>query len=519
MDAGILLGHATQTGEPVYLPHKHLPIGTAITGIQGMGKTNLLKNVFLQFIASGGGGAVLTPHPDLIFDLIPLLPEDRLGDAQLLDPADEYPPGLVGIGGGDTVDGVWIENEVDKFISLFQDEWKSSWGARMEEVMRQTARVILYTQDLPPERRPTLAEFPSILSRDGEYRQRLLTHVQDQDPSTAIVELLTFWDRFEGLTMKVQEEWVGSTLNKVSRFRVNPLVAHVVGQGHLRKWSEAEAMAESKIVFIPLDVDKLGEGNVRILGKLILRGFFNAGLARPLSKDNPPFLIVLDEFSYFATPAVASRQDQLRKYNVFLQVAMQRRSQLGPETRSSTLSAGNWIVFRVNPEDAEDLAKGFDSQPPGPEVRSQRQGLTLASSPWNSLRTKAHERSEVNELYHRISEWLVLKNNWDYGSRFCPRFGIEDPTWADFVIWGFPDEAVRGRCEQRLNHVLYSMMNRSDGAAIEPRLLTLGQSLFSYRAYQDNYGRPIFQPIAQDWPLGADWGANTLAALAARIRA
>ena len=98
-------------------------------------------------------------------------------------------------------------------------------------------------------------------------------------------------------------------MNKVRQFRSNEFVAHVVGQVE-NKLDLREVMDEGKILLVDLDVNKLGKGNVELLGSLLVGRLLIEALGREKGEDPRPFHVIADEFSYFATPAFAELQDQ-----------------------------------------------------------------------------------------------------------------------------------------------------------------------------------------------------------------
>ncbi len=83
---------------------KHLPVRlssdlrsrhTYVIGGSGTGKSTLLQNLILQDLEEGRGLAVLDPHGDLVDSIIARMPERRVRDVIILNPADEdYPVGL-----------------------------------------------------------------------------------------------------------------------------------------------------------------------------------------------------------------------------------------------------------------------------------------------------------------------------------------------------------------------------------------------------------------------------------------
>jgi hypothetical protein len=402
--------------------------------------------------------------------------------------------------------GIAAELIADQVVyETFKRVWGDvSWGPQMEQMMRNVARTILYAQHVPPEHRPTLTEFVEVVGLyDASYRDYLLAHIEDHYNTNATRLLLKFWHEFDHLSDRRKEEKASSTINKAEPLAVNEFVSYVVGQGQLTRLDFQTVVDENKILLVDLDVNQLGSGNVEVLGSLVVGRLFIAALSRNLRASTTPFHIIADEFGFFATPAFAALQDQVRKFKVDVVVAHQRRGQLDTETKGATRTAGNLIVFSVNSEDAKDLAPEFDRRPPEPEVRGQREPLGLASNPWNTLKQRSHELTEVMDLVHYIDAWLVEKVIWNQGSLYGPQVGL-DADDEVFRLVSFITPAAKERFEKALNRVLYLMLTGSPGEDWVHDLVGLGNSLFTnrYRTYIGGY-----EPIEGDPRLTPDdWG-------------
>src|SRR3972149_11285409 len=91
----VILGTDPKTGEHVALSAEGRRQGTYVLGINGTGKSNLLLDIALQDIAAGDGLCLMDPHGDLVEAVLQRIPERRLDDVILFDPADiDYPFGL-----------------------------------------------------------------------------------------------------------------------------------------------------------------------------------------------------------------------------------------------------------------------------------------------------------------------------------------------------------------------------------------------------------------------------------------
>jgi len=492
----------------ITLSHEARWLGNYIIGIQGMGKSNLLKQIALTDINNHEGVCVISPHPDLTQDILMRIPDDRWDDVVVFDPSDDCPVGMNIFEWSGPESRISIDKIADDVVTkTFQLIWADSWGPRMEEMMANVSRTILYSQSLPPEKRPTLAEFELIIGRgkDTSYRDALMKHIHSTYNSRGIDLLERYWVWFDDQDHRFREQIASSTLNKARPFAANELIAHVVGQG-VNKVDFREIMDEGKILLVDLNVDKLGSGNVELMGSLLVGRLFLAALSRETDPPPPRFHIIADEFGYFATPAFAALQDQARKFGVDVLVAHQRRGQLDLETKDATRSARNWVVFNVNPEDARELSEAFDSTPPPPPlVPVERQKLIYHSNPWNDIKDNGHEKIEVMDVFEGTLDLLYNKSGMDmkfishelnlsiitlaehtsndniwvqmnhklgsYTSRPSHRIRIEKSLGADY-------EQENRNFEKHVNRYLYSMMTGKSKKTINDNLLFFCSYIF-----------------------------------------
>lgn len=476
----VVLGIDKATEQEVVLSAEARRLGNYVVGIQGMGKSNLLLQIALADMANHEGVCVLTPHSELIDDILKRLPEDRWDDVIVFDPNDDNPIGLNIFEWQGPESGIDLEQIVDGVVfETFRRLWGDSWGPRMEEVLSNTARTIAHCQTLPLKQRPTLTEFAKVVGRGdrNDYRDFLLAHIQQQHP-VVIGDLREYWQWLEQQPPHLRAEIVSSTLNKARPFRTNHYVRHVVGQSASPLDFRA-IMDEGKILLADLNAHKLGTGNVELLGSLLVGRLYLAALGRDTERDQNlrPFHVIADEFAYFATPAFAALQDQARKFAVTVLVAHQRRGQLEDETKDATKAARNWVVFNVNPDDAVELSEAFDSTPPEPRVRGQRQGLVLAINPWDVLKRSSHEGVEVVEIVQKIEHKLIVGRVWAYHDELSQLSGIDlKKFWRPYEGIASPrTESQRLAVEEHLNKALYIAMTATDETVGTPEYKKLFQ--------------------------------------------
>ena len=415
--AGVLLGKEKGTGKDIYLSSEARRLGSYMVGLQGMGKTNLLLQIALQDIENGDGLCVISPHAELIEDLLLRIPENRIDDVIVFDPSSDYPVGInILEWDGETPIEQNVDLVADQIVGIFRQLWEGkSWGPQLEETMTITAQTLAWAQTLPPEKRPTMREFMTVLTPQEAhlYREFLLDHIRENHTSSVLEDIFDYWFMIDNMSDRDRAAYVNAVRNKVRPFRSNQFLAHIFGQSKTAI-DLGHVMTEDKILLVDLSVDKLGDGNVGLLGSLIVGRLFLSAITRQLKGQEAQakrFHIIADEFRYFAMSSFDRLQDEARKFNVDVLLAHQRRGQLNDTMLDATKTARNWIVLNVNPDDAEELAMGFDSTPPESIIR-KRLGLGLATRPWSSLLNQAHTNPRVNEAVHEINTRLVSDIWW-----------------------------------------------------------------------------------------------------------
>jgi hypothetical protein len=80
------------TGKQVVFSGEQRRLSTYVLGTQGMGKTTLLMRLALADIQAGEGVAFITPHGDAIEEILEHIPEGRMNDVILWQPANDRCP-------------------------------------------------------------------------------------------------------------------------------------------------------------------------------------------------------------------------------------------------------------------------------------------------------------------------------------------------------------------------------------------------------------------------------------------
>jgi len=340
-----------------------------IVGATRTGKSRLLRILIEQDIDAGQGLCVIDPHGDLCEELVTYLatlPTDHpsLAKAVLIDPADS--DWAVGFNPLEVPPGEEIYPHVLELLTVFEKLWKDSWGARMEDLMRNSFITLA-------EHGLTLLEVRPLLT-DPDFRRHLVTKLQHP-------EARHYWeDRFGPLPARTKAEWIESTLNKVSTFVSDPLIRDMVGQRHstinLRQW-----MDEGQITLMNLARGRLKE-NCDLVAALFLAKTQEAALSRVdlKRKDRRLYRLCVDEFQHYATKSFEEILSESAKYGLAIIMANQNLQQLDISLLASVLNnAQVQIYFRCGRDDAQKLAReAFRAT--GKQIKFQLDSKDLFSS-------------------------------------------------------------------------------------------------------------------------------------------
>jgi hypothetical protein len=331
-----------------------------VVGASGTGKSKFLEFLIRQDIAKGNGFGVIDPHGDLIEDvkgyLAFALSEDDLQERILLiDPTDEKY--TVAFNPLEKLEGVSAAEIAAELVEAFKKIWFDAWGARMEDLLRNTLIALI-------EAELTLTDLPRFLI-DEDFRDNVLERV-----SHPIAK--RYFERFNSLAPRTREEWMESTLNKVNAFLSDDRIREIFSF-QKSSFSLREIMDNKRILFIKLDRGRLKQ-NADLLGSLLMTKIRMAAFSRSdvPKAERIPFYLYIDEFQNFATKTFIDTLSEARKYGLSLIMAHQNLSQVPKDLQDSILTnCGIQIYFRVSRRDAEILAKeAFETT--GLEVKAFR---------------------------------------------------------------------------------------------------------------------------------------------------
>lgn len=334
-------GHVAQ----VSLSSEQRTRHTHIIGASGTGKSHLILNLLIQDLQSGNGFAVLDPHGDLIDRLLPYVPESRLDDVILFDPADEHHPiGFNILQAHSTLEKQLLSSDL---VAVFK-RLSTSWGDQMTSVLGNAILAFLESNT-----GGTLADMRRFLV-EKEFRREFLKTVTDH-------EVLYYWQKeFPLLSGRPQ----APLLTRLDTFLRPRLVRHIVAQQE-NKLDFGHIMNSGKILLAKLSQGAIGEENSYLLGSLLVSKFYQLALSRQEMQEasRKPFYLYIDEFHHFLTPTLSTILSGARKYRLGLTLAHQDMRQLqarDAELMSAVLTNPyTRICFRVGDMDTRSLESGF----------------------------------------------------------------------------------------------------------------------------------------------------------------
>ncbi len=320
-----------------------------VIGKTGMGKSTLLENMAIQDIQNGNGLAFIDPHGGTAEKLLEYVPQERIKDVLYFAPFDlEYPVSF------NIMEDVGADKRhlvVAGLMATFEKIWADAWSARMAYILQNTIAALL--------------EYPGAtllgvnrMYTDKDFRKKVMDNIKD-------VAVRAFWfDEYTKYTDRYTQEATPAIQNKIGQFASNPLVRNIIGQSK-SSFDIRSFMDQKKILIINLSKGRVGDGNARLLGSMLITKIYLAAMSRADMSESdlakaPNFYLYVDEFQSFANKSFADILSEARKYKLNLTIAHQYIEQMEEEVRNAVFgNVGTMVSFRVGAFDAEVLEKEF----------------------------------------------------------------------------------------------------------------------------------------------------------------
>ena len=354
--AGTVIGLASYVGmsdRPLGLKTNDRLRHTWIIGPTGVGKSTLLCGLILQDIKAGRGVAVLDPKGDLVSDVLARMPDERREDIVVVSPSETaFPIGLnvLNTGHGEHA----RELAVDALVHLMSSLWRSSFGPRTADVLRNALLTLTHTKAADGSAN-TLIELPEILL-NPQFRAFILAQ------PTVPEMVRPFWVSYDQMKDGERAQVIGPSLNKLRSFTTRTALRLMLGQSQGVRLDEL--FTKRRVFLFDLSKGTLGTDTTALIGSLIMAGLWQATLERvtvPHERRHPVFMY-LDEFQDFLRLPIdlADMLAQARGLGVGLILAHQYLGQLTDSVKVAILgTARTQIAYQVEFDDAGALANRF----------------------------------------------------------------------------------------------------------------------------------------------------------------
>ncbi len=315
-----------------------------VSGKSGSGKTSLLKTLMIQDAEARRGFCFLDVHGDASREIVAKI-RDRFPDRKLIyfDVTDPQIP--FGYNPLRKVSPSKRSLVASNILEIFQRQWKSAWGMKMEHILRM---ILLTLLDQPK------ADFSDILRilHDSDYRKNCLPHISSDD-------IVVFWEKE---FPKYKPNDMLPIMNKLGGFFSHSIVKKILVEND-QQISLRKIIDEGTILVLNLAKGQAGADVANIVGGLLLTSLASACFSRidiPEEKRRPYFLYI-DEFQTVSgNELISELLAQIRKFKVGLILANQFLHQLHPDVRASVLgNVGTIVCFRLGITDAKLMEKEF----------------------------------------------------------------------------------------------------------------------------------------------------------------
>lgn len=331
----------TAAGADVWLSRDERLEHLAIIGATGTGKSTLMEHLVAQDMARGDGVLLLDPNGPLAEAALQFVPPHRRNHVCYLNVPDlDWPVGM------NVLDDVHPDRRavvVDGLVSAMRSIWIESWGPRMEQILRHSARALIEVPNA------SIVLLPRLLTDDA-YRRRIVARVSD--PFTrAFLE-----ERFEAWRNDYREVAIDPVLNKLESFLAFPHTRNILGQGR-STLSLEQAMSHGRIVIVNLAKSEIGETAAYLMGAFLIAQVLSK-LSLGLAQD---FHLHIDEAHNFGSLSLLLRE--ARKFRVSVTAATQFLEGLDRDTRAALRgTARTHAYFRLGDDDAGLVAPGLDRE-------------------------------------------------------------------------------------------------------------------------------------------------------------
>jgi hypothetical protein len=179
---GVDVGRDVESDKEVVLPYADRPIGVAIVGKSGTGKSSLLEHLILADLADGTPGMVIDPHGRLVHRIISAATEEQAERIILLEATPDAPFGLNLLSlrepanEKDDVVTLAVDTVVETMKKLYSED--NVFAPRLETNLRRSGRTLIAAGR-------TLVDVPRLLE-DERFRAWCLDEITNVSEAEAL---------------------------------------------------------------------------------------------------------------------------------------------------------------------------------------------------------------------------------------------------------------------------------------------------------------------------------------------
>ena len=313
-------------------------------GKSGAGKTTLLKTLMKEDLFSSRGFTFIDIHGDasseMYQEILMRFPFLEVTYFDVTNPNIEF-----GYNPLRKVSDSKKSLVASNILEIFQRNWKSAWGMKMEHILRMTLLTLL---DQPQ------ADLSDILRliHDNNYRHECQKHISNN-------EIKTFWSKE---FPKYKSNDLLPIMNKVGALISHNIVKRILIENK-KQLSIRKIMDENRVLIINLAKGAIGTDVSNLLGGLLLTSISSSAFSRIDTKEElrKPHFLYVDEFQALAgNELIGELLAQSRKFKLALIISNQFLHQLPIEVKNSILgNVGTIICFRLGITDAKLMEKEF----------------------------------------------------------------------------------------------------------------------------------------------------------------
>lgn len=313
-------------------------------GKSGAGKTTLLLTLAKEDIRASRGITFLDVHGDAAYELSEHI-KRKYPDKPFVYFDASDPNISLGYNPLRSVTPHKRSLVVSNILEIFQRNWKSAWGMKIEHILRMCLLTLL------EQPRSDVSDI-LILLHKPEFREQCLQNIKDE-------ALRLFWEK-EFKSYKQND--LLPILNKVGALLSHRVIKRILVENQDRI-SLRQIMDNNGILIVNLSKGAIGSDASNILGGLLLTSLASSAFSRIdiLEIERVPHFLYVDEFQVLSgNDLIGELLAQSRKFKLALILSNQFLHQLSQEVRSAVLgNVGTLVAFRLGITDARLMEKEF----------------------------------------------------------------------------------------------------------------------------------------------------------------